>query len=184
MPNSYPNKILPSQNFLRACFDYDPENGALTWKQRPQDHFVTTRAWKIWNTRYARKPAGVPKKRGECQIGIAGDLYLAHRVIWKWMTGRDPPNTIDHKDRKPNDNRWEQLRLATVTEQNWNQERKTKSKSGFRGVVQRNRKFQAEIRSNGVKRHLGYFATAEEAARIYEIAAMKERGQFHYWRSP
>lgn len=37
---------------------------------------------------------------GHMQSRIDGVLYLAHRIIWKMMTGKDPDRLVDHRDRK------------------------------------------------------------------------------------
>ena len=43
-----------------------------------------------------------------------------HRLVWKWMTGRDPEHTIDHKDRDRSNNRIWNLRDVDHTVQNRN----------------------------------------------------------------
>jgi hypothetical protein len=34
-----------TQNFLRECFNYDPETGSLKWRVRPRCHFKTLHAY-------------------------------------------------------------------------------------------------------------------------------------------
>jgi len=47
----------------------------------------------------------------------------AHRLVWKWFTGFDPSNTIDHINRNRSDNRIWNLREADMTMQNRNHSR-------------------------------------------------------------
>lgn len=59
-------------------------------------------------------------------------------------------------------------------------ERKVRStnRSGYRGVSwnTRMKKWAADIRANGVTRHLGYFEDPKEAARVYDAAAREYHG--------
>ena len=64
-------KELPSADYLRQCFEYDPSSGNLTWRRRPIDHFVDERASKIWNTRFSGAVAGVLNSDGR----IFRELY-------------------------------------------------------------------------------------------------------------
>jgi hypothetical protein len=104
--------------------------------------------------------------------------YQAHRIIWKWVTGEDPPWEIDHKDQDRANNRWVNLRRATDSEQQWNRGLRKSNTSGWRGVHWQ-RKWKAAILVNGVRRYLGRFATAEEASAAYEVAARKLHGEFY-----
>jgi hypothetical protein len=56
--------------------------------------------------------------------------------------------------------------------------RSAKGSSGYRGVSRHRRdlKYNAQIKVNGVLRHLGYFDTAEEAAQVYARAHLREHG--------
>jgi len=52
-------KELPSQEYLKECFDYDVETGNLIWrKDRPISHFKDEHDKCIFNSKYASKFAG------------------------------------------------------------------------------------------------------------------------------
>jgi hypothetical protein len=86
---------------LREQLDYDPKTGWLTWKIRKP---------RI----YPGKRAGYLHVKGGRAIEFCGKNFLENRLIWWWMTGKDPGDLyVDHKNRKRNDNRWKNLRLAT-----------------------------------------------------------------------
>ena len=74
--------------------------------------------------------AGHPNKTGYWQVMLDRKSYLAHRIIWKWMTGDDPPQLIDHINHDTHDNRWENLRLAAFTENSQNSRGRGKYKKG------------------------------------------------------
>jgi hypothetical protein len=58
--------------------------------------------------------------------------------------------------------------------------RRAGSTSGFKGVTwfKRDSKWMAQIGINGKNRYLGYYETAEQAARAYDIAARELHGEF------
>lgn len=109
-------KELPSADYLRACFDYEPETGVLRWKERPLGHFASKRAWKAWNTRNAGTEAGRIIHLGYRLVRLGAQFY-AHRLIWALVTGEDPGRLqIDHINGDTSDNRWDNLRLVTHSE--------------------------------------------------------------------
>jgi len=116
----------------------------------------------------AGEEAGCLDTYGYGQIKINGKLYKTHRLIYMYHNGEITDNLhIDHIDRDKSNNNIENLRLVTRQENQWNR--------GDKGYCfhKRDNKFQASIKLNGKRIHLGYFDTAEEARAAYLEA--KER---------
>ena len=54
------------------------------------------------------------------KITIKRKKYRAHQLAWLYMTGEWCPLLIDHRDGDPSNNRWGNLRRATVSQSNAN----------------------------------------------------------------
>jgi hypothetical protein len=113
-------------------------------------------------------------------IKIDGIEHRAPRLAWAiYHSSRPPPGMwVDHKDGIKSNNRISNLRLATPTQ---NQQNKAGYGSYSKGVTWRPRyrkPYQAKIRVNGVRLHLGSFATEAEAAIAYQDACLKYHGEF------
>jgi hypothetical protein len=73
--------------------------------------------------------------------------------------------TIDHIDRNPFNNKFNNLRLADNVLQNRNQ--KPRGQSRYKGVCpDKNGRWRAHFKINGKMQRLGTFATEEEAAAV------------------
>lgn len=97
-------------------------------------------------------------------IHVCGAQFPAHRLAWRWMTGDDPaPLTIDHIDRNPFNNAWNNLRLADFCLQAQNRE--FVASKGHKGVTfhRLTEKWVARRQVNGVRKHYGLFDSKEEA---------------------
>jgi len=107
------------------------------------------------------------------------ERFLVARLIFKWMTGDDPVE-VDHIDRNPANNRWNNLREATSAGNNANKAASRRNKLGIKGVHLRRDtgKYAAHIRFNGRNIALGSFSTAEAAHAAYMKEARKQWGQF------
>lgn len=70
----------------------------------------------------------------------------------------------DHKNRNKLDNRKENLRVVTYSENNSN--RNYKNETGHRGISKNGSGFSAKIFINGESKYLGTYRTIEEAVRV------------------
>jgi hypothetical protein len=173
-------KPLPSREELAEILSYDAGTGELRWKVKPE----TCRANIGWNNKCAGKVAGTVTKRGYLHVGIRRDgkptYYLAHRLIWKLMTGHDPDQFIDHEDGDKSNNRWANFRPANNGENIQNAKRRKDNKSGVKGVHwdSGHQKWRAVITANGQSIRLGRFSSVAEAETAISAARAEMHGAF------
>jgi hypothetical protein len=159
-----------TQEYVRSLFEYDPETGVLTWKERPREHFKTKSAWCSVNARFAGKPAGF-EDLAHLRVLIDGKTYYLHRVIWLWMTG-EHPDTIDHINGVGSDNRWVNIRDVIQSENMRNMRRSKLNTSGVTGVSWNKavEKWIAYITTDRKRHFLGYFGSLEAAIDARKMA--------------
>lgn len=123
--------------------------------------------------------AGTLRKDGYVKVGIDKKQYLLHRLIFLYHKNY-LPKFLDHADGNKKNNKIENLRPATRSQNNHNQKIKKTSKTKLKGVCYhpQKMKWQARINVNKKKISLGYFLTAEEAHEQYKKAAIKYFGEF------
>lgn len=170
---------------LRLLLTYDQHSGVLTWKRRARELFKTDGSHKGWNTAHAGKSTGGPDPRGYLRVSIGGYPYLAHHLAWAIAYG-EWPGVIDHINRNRADNRIENLRKCSHSENQHNRVQCRTNKSGYKGVsfhAQRNR-WRATIFLNSKQRHLGLFDTPDAAHRAYCAAAKLLHADFANFGSP
>lgn len=109
---------------------------------------------------------------GRCQ----GKPVLMHRLIM----GASGSLMIDHKNNDGYDNRRENLRFATRSQNQQNRRKNIKSENKFKGVNFRRDGgvWRARITANGKRITLGNFKTQELAAAAFADAAAKYHGDF------
>lgn len=88
----------------------------------------------------------------------------------------------DHINHDGLDNRRINLRPATVAQNAQNRRRYSSNTSGFKGVYLEHGRWRAHI--GHPHRHLGCFATKEEAARAYDAAALAMWGEYAHLNFP
>jgi hypothetical protein len=102
-----------------------------------------------------------------------------HRVVMR--VNEDA--MYDHINHDKLDNRKENLRLATSTQNNRNRRKRSDTTtSQYKGVSWHGRsgKWQVHIRVNGKGINLGYFILELDAAYVYDKAARYYFGEFAY----
>lgn len=142
-----------TQERVRQLFDYR-EDGNLIRRQHVN---VNARAGGC---------VGSVSVRGYVETSVGGKRFYVHRLIFLWHHGVLPPQ-IDHKNGDRLDNRIENLRAVSVTQNNWN----TSARGTFR--VSGRKRWCAQIYMNGKSTHLGCFDTEEEAHQEYLRAKSK-----------
>lgn len=172
-----------SQEYLRECFDYDPESGALVWKHRPVSHFKNEAGAVSFNSRFAGRPVTNVGKNGYITMSICDHPYLAHRVIWKLVTGRDPVEMIDHIDGNRANNRWENLREATRQQNCMNRTVGSKSATGVSGVrfEPKTGRYIVAVSVRNRSVHVGCFDTLDDAIVARKNALALHYGEFAGW---
>ena len=88
-------KPLPTQEFLRSKYNYDPLTGMLTTKR-------------------GKQVGSYSKKEKRLITSIKGSKFYVHRLIWMLHHGEDPRELfIDHINRNACDNSIDNLRAVT-----------------------------------------------------------------------
>lgn len=156
---------------VRRTVSYDPATGVLT-RLRRDDMPANV------NARTVGKPAGNLTDHSYSRIWIGPKQHLAHRLAWVLMTGEWPSLYIDHIDGDRNNNRWNNLRLATRGQNAVNS--RVRASSGLKGVYlpKKGRSWVAQISINRKNHYLGTYPTAKQANDAYFAAAVKVYGQF------
>ena len=162
-----PNTPKVSPEMVKANIAYDPDTGELT--------SLTTR-----NSIRVGEVCGTVGPDGYIRLGLLGERFLAHRVAWLLMTGHWPTSLVDHKDRNRSNNTWDNLRLATPSDNCRNAKVSKNNTSGCTGVVYRKHlsRWQATIRLNGERVSLGHFAEYQDAAAARRRAERMHFGEF------
>jgi hypothetical protein len=157
-------------DLLNHLFEYDKETGNLIWKIKPSSRGHHVKAGDI---------AGTLKSHGYLCVGINYNSYRAHRLIFLMHKGY-LPKTIDHINGDKLDNRIENLRAATVGQNQHNRKTNANNTSGYKGVSWNKalKKWTARITLERKIIHLGYFANVEEAAEVVRKAREELHGSF------
>ena len=134
--------------------------------------------WKIKPCQRVRigDEEGVLNNYGYLLVRYKGKTHVAHRIIYQMAEGFIPQGyDVDHVNGNRCDNRIDNLRVATRSQNAWNSCKRKSNTSGFKGVSWNSvaKKWQAQIMKFRKKINLGYFTTVE-GAYAARLAAEKE----------
>lgn len=156
-----------TQEYVKSIFSY--KDGRLHWIK--QKH----------GRRNTKGTAGCLNKSNTGQryiVGINKISYLRSRIIFLWHNGW-LPEVVDHIDRNKINDRIENLRAATKSDNQKNTTSRKNSISKYLGVSMCQGKYwRAQIKIADKNKHLGLFPTEEAAALAYNEAAKAHNGEF------
>lgn len=175
-------KPLPPVEYLRECFDYDPDTGILTWRERPVEHFTSAGLCRRTNLRWANKEAG-RTNQSRREVRVYGASFFVHRIIWKIIYGADPAEQIDHIDGNSLNNKISNMRSATSAQNAHNMKAKPTRDGALKGATfcKDTKRWKSAITLGGKHIHLGRFDTQKEAHEAYIEASKKHHGEFGCW---
>lgn len=156
-------KQIPLTRGLVALVDDEDYEWLSQWRWHAHEHnkghfhatrYVRTEVKTKWGHKYKR--------------------LLMHREIMNAPEGTD----VDHWDRDELHNWRANLRVCTRSQNIANAQRSSANTSGYKGVYRMKGPWAARIKCEGRNHFLGYFDTAEAAARAYNEAAVRLFGDF------
>lgn len=161
-----------TQELVKELFDY--KDGCLYWKKLP-----------IKNQVKIGDKAGYLKDFGYYRIFISNKEYVLSRIIFLWHHGYIPTH-VDHIDRNRSNNRIENLREATPSQNSCNRTSAKNSTSKYLGVglYNKNTKSRPPLWLACIKNNkqpqikIGVFESEEQAALEYNRYAVFYHGEF------
>lgn len=153
---------------INELFRLDPSTGRIFWKVAANSQAPKGSV------------AGNLTSYGYRRVQIDGKSYREHNIVYALAHGRHPSAHLDHVNGVRDDNRPDNLREATRSENNCNKGTEIRNKSGVKGVSWRadRGKWWAQIVKSGKIHRLGYFTNIDEAAAAYRMAAEQHHGEF------
>lgn len=142
------------------------ENGVLYWNKKS-------------GSKVKKHMRAGTLNKGYLRVLFSGNRFYNHQIIFFLENGYITKN-IDHKDRDKLNNKPNNLRESTPTQNCANRGKRSNNTSGFKGVSlhKLTNKFQAEIEVSGKRIYLGLFESAELAAIAYNKEAIDKCGEF------
>lgn len=162
----------PSIDRVKQVLRYCADTGELRWLVD------------MGRNKTAGKIAGCRRPDGYIAARIDGRLCLAHHLVWVLVKGEWPSELIDHEDLDTSNNRFENLREASHSQNKANKRANANNTSGFKGVcfvrsrAHLSTPWMASIKVDHRNRYLGTYATPEAAHAAYVAAAIQHFGDF------
>jgi hypothetical protein len=144
---------------VRELLHYEPDTGVFTRR--------------IQRASYRAGEVAGFLHEGYWELNVDVHYVKAHRLAWFYVHGEWPDGVIDHINRDKLDNRLANLRVVTISENRQNMSKYRSNTSGHKGVhwFKAVSKWQAQIKHEGRRHHLGLFHDIEDAAAAYAKAA-------------
>lgn len=159
---------------FHSVFEADFEVGTLFWKSPPKNH-----AEKV-GMEAGCVNIGKGKNKNYWQVRAFGRTYKRSRVIFRMAHGRWPEPSVDHVNGNSLDDRLDNLRECSHSQNSVNSRDKLRKKHDLpRGVYETKQgKFMARLTVNGQSLSLGVYASSDEAKQVYQKARKETFGEF------
>lgn len=161
------NNIIIKENCIEIELVRKNEENRFCIIDKKDYNIVKDYRWKVSqdsNTFYVQG-----RKNGK------GHPIPIHRVLFNLT---DSKTTVDHINGNGLDNRRQNLRVCTQLENNKNAKIRKDNTSGYKGVHKMKNRYSARIQSNGKRITIGYYDTAEDAAKAYNDYSLKLHGNY------
>ena len=145
------------------------EDGKLFWTQRAAQRL-----------QIGDEAGGLYPKIGYRRVKFRDSIYLTHRIIWFLIKKEQPPRILDHINNNKTDNRIENLREVTYSENEQNKNKQKNNTSGVKGVFwcTRDKKWIARVAKNRKRTCVGYFSDLKDAEQAVKQARKELHGEF------
>ncbi|MCP4599218.1 MAG: hypothetical protein GY847_01550 [Proteobacteria bacterium] len=163
-------KILSRTKFNPNEFIVEGETTKIVLENNKAE-FV---AHALIDTEDLRKIQGRKWHKGGPGYVMSNPGWRLHRCIMD----AGPTDEIDHRNGNRLDNRKENLRVATRSQNMANTILRKNNTVGLKGVYPNKKRWMARITVNYEYLHLGTFDTPEQAGRVYDEAAINHFGEF------
>lgn len=159
--------IKVAAELVRKIFSYSKDEGILRWNIRGRA------------IQFGKKAGSSSVPNGHLSVCIGGEDFVVTRIIWLFVTGKWPERLVDHKDRNKRNNKWGNLRQASVSQNAMNSKIRSDNTSGHKGVfLDKNGTYRAYINVNKRCISLGFNMTFEEAVAARLSGEARYHGEF------
>jgi hypothetical protein len=170
--------------------DVDPQTGAAILRVKAPGYGILTvlidpEDWERvvrhdWHARVGKNGRSYFYRKPDAYGGYGNGIQI---LLHRELLNAPPGIQVDHRNHNYLDNRKSELRLATSQQNTWNRRKvsvRNPSLSPFIGVNWNNirGKWQSAISVNGQPIILGLYDNKVDAAKAYDTAALKHRGEF------
>ena len=158
------SNVIITQDYLKSIFDY--RDGELYSKVNNGKRRIGDKCGSI-------------NSNGYLQTRVSCKSYVNHRLIFLMHYGF-LPKCIDHIDNNRTNNKIENLRPATISENGMNQRIRSDNTAGVKNVYfnKRDGTWQVQITLNGKKMHFGYYKDIDYAKFVADAMRYKFFGKF------
>lgn len=160
-----------TQDRLKELLSYNPETGVFTCAKKSVHRNVGDVVGAIAN--------------GYLVCLLASKTYKLHRLAFLYMTGNLPYKALDHINGNPSDNRWCNLREATVVENGRNRKTDCNTSTGIKGLYHRKGRYpsyDANVKVDGKRltKSISLKGKVEADVVVELINWLKETRQKHH----